>query len=865
VGLYKLILIALIFVSPALYAGDVASDGFVNKFEISEPIYTAEADRFEQNFLAGEKALSWKTVESQTNIVDINNILNIINLNNTSVYVKIAVASSKNKKVIITVGSDDGMKLYLNKKLIKSVNQSRNCILDDDIIKTDFTTGNNEILLRVDNIDGEYKFCLRIAQTKDQMAQVSYTLQPNRDRLQKSQLVNDSAFMYFNQKPKDRWNGPAKIKNIIMSGMHKEAHEFYKIYFDNSMMPQPDVLELRAPIYSLYDSNSHKKSEHIMNAIKKAYGDKVPEIEVSLLVSFFSAYKSNPEVAENITEFYKKWYDGKAPEFMVDSQGNSVSTLKNSPDRFYYSYYDPKNIEFITTMVKESMQYLVEDNKFRINAFHFRFPGNNDWYYPIDNGFYDYSISAQDAFRSYLKNKYHTLDKMNTIYGKSYQTLDEIIAPKPVFNEFNASKIWQDWQEFRCDTVINAQKQILNSAKSVSPDSTFVSWMTTAIFTASRDGIVLDKAMKLGQEYNNLLMTLTCFDYFDLPGEIFGQLSLAYNVPISIEPLHNDPESYQKTYFNVLRFSPKKVNWLFHIARNPDSTPWIKWVLNQRSVTDELSEATLIQSETAQLISYSDMLYQVPDKLWNSQILKSQLELFRSLQASNINLAMITDFSLDIDLSKYKSLVIADLKSINQKMILKITSFVRNGGKVLIIGDTGRINLSSEQSDYPLLQALGIQPDKIRSDKNGIKLLKIPEGGDILIGDANNTNLVNWPCAKGEVFFYGKGSASTIGSDGRINSDGQKILNRIDVIPLLEVKDNICPSFIKKNKNIYYVGFINSSGGSLNSTVVFNFLRNKKGLEAVEMISGQIHNIIAGKLDLTFEIPWQIKVFKFSL
>jgi hypothetical protein len=94
---------------------------------------------------------------------------------------------------------------------------------------------------------------------------------------------------------------------------------------------------------------------------------------------------------------------------MLDSEGRPVEHGKWDPPEVNsscYSYHDPRHREYVVKSAAEIARSLRERGDRRIAGLHVRFPATNDWYYPIKDGFYDYSPSAVAAFRDYLKSKY---------------------------------------------------------------------------------------------------------------------------------------------------------------------------------------------------------------------------------------------------------------------------------------------------------------------------------------------------------------------------------------------------------------------------------------------------------------------------
>jgi hypothetical protein len=71
------------------------------------------------------------------------------------------VESNRDQKAVITLGSDDGYKLWINHKLVAQHRVFRGCTKDEDRHNVELTKGWNLILLKVEQDIGGYEFALR--------------------------------------------------------------------------------------------------------------------------------------------------------------------------------------------------------------------------------------------------------------------------------------------------------------------------------------------------------------------------------------------------------------------------------------------------------------------------------------------------------------------------------------------------------------------------------------------------------------------------------------------------------------------------------------------------------------------------------
>ena len=68
----------------------------------------------------------------------------------------------KAKRGEMHLGSDDGVKAWLNRKLIHTNKVHRECQAGDDVIELSLAAGWNELRLKVDNRFGRWRFCVEL-------------------------------------------------------------------------------------------------------------------------------------------------------------------------------------------------------------------------------------------------------------------------------------------------------------------------------------------------------------------------------------------------------------------------------------------------------------------------------------------------------------------------------------------------------------------------------------------------------------------------------------------------------------------------------------------------------------------------------
>ena len=148
-------------------AGQTA-DGTILAWMLSGPYKLegkASADLFDLVFepeKAGSKA-DWRPVGqagiNKTGLVELNKILGG---DERVAYLKTEVTSERDQEAQLEIGSDDGVKVWLNDKVVHAVNTIRACNPYEDKVKVTLNRGVNRLLLKVTQGAGEWSACCRL-------------------------------------------------------------------------------------------------------------------------------------------------------------------------------------------------------------------------------------------------------------------------------------------------------------------------------------------------------------------------------------------------------------------------------------------------------------------------------------------------------------------------------------------------------------------------------------------------------------------------------------------------------------------------------------------------------------------------------
>jgi CubicO group peptidase (beta-lactamase class C family) len=107
----------------------------------------------------GNVAYSFKPASSQDGIIDFAAVLG--NSDYSIAYALAEIKMEAPMKVIMGVGSDDDIKIFLNGSLVHSNWTARATTPDDDIVVLDLKKGSNQVLVKVQNITANWSFAMR--------------------------------------------------------------------------------------------------------------------------------------------------------------------------------------------------------------------------------------------------------------------------------------------------------------------------------------------------------------------------------------------------------------------------------------------------------------------------------------------------------------------------------------------------------------------------------------------------------------------------------------------------------------------------------------------------------------------------------
>jgi len=134
-------------------------------------------------------ASRWRPYIADSYLISFNNVFT--KTSRVVAYALCFIESSKKQPALIKLGSDDGVKVWLNGKLVHNNPVYRGIQIDDDVVKIELNKGLNMILVKVDQVEGGWGFCLRLTDEFGQPLSKETIVLPNLFEL--SEIENRAA------------------------------------------------------------------------------------------------------------------------------------------------------------------------------------------------------------------------------------------------------------------------------------------------------------------------------------------------------------------------------------------------------------------------------------------------------------------------------------------------------------------------------------------------------------------------------------------------------------------------------------------------------------------------------------------------
>jgi CubicO group peptidase (beta-lactamase class C family) len=147
--------------------GAAAPDEVIQKNLFKEDIVTLatiDPKRPLTPLTANGTSISWVSHSSKEDVVNLDALFNKADY--ASAYAMAEIISDADKKVVFAFGSDDGIKVILNGKVIHDNWTPRATTPDQDIVPASLRKGSNQLIVKVQDMSGDWSFTARVLDKK---------------------------------------------------------------------------------------------------------------------------------------------------------------------------------------------------------------------------------------------------------------------------------------------------------------------------------------------------------------------------------------------------------------------------------------------------------------------------------------------------------------------------------------------------------------------------------------------------------------------------------------------------------------------------------------------------------------------------
>ncbi|GMW00592.1 MAG: hypothetical protein AMXMBFR84_17290 [Candidatus Hydrogenedentota bacterium] len=152
-----------------------AAMGFIREWKVIGPFDWAEQADWDKAFIgepsvdlakeikSADVVLAWKSVNADNSMALVDLIGTIGQRDRSFAYAYAEVPSAKAQAAQLRIGSDDGVRAWVNGKMVHDNNVDRGAALDQDVVNVELKEGVNTILLRISQGAGGWNFMARLS------------------------------------------------------------------------------------------------------------------------------------------------------------------------------------------------------------------------------------------------------------------------------------------------------------------------------------------------------------------------------------------------------------------------------------------------------------------------------------------------------------------------------------------------------------------------------------------------------------------------------------------------------------------------------------------------------------------------------
>lgn len=335
-------------------------------------------------------------------------------------YAACYIESPQEREIKICLGSDDGTKVYLNHKFVGGVHIHRGIVHDNDVYRVNLKKGYNLLLLKVEQGEEQYEFCLRLKTLNDQPLEgVNIFLAPKN--------TESAGDMY------DKYGGWTKVR-----GKQKTKYFHVEQLDGKYWLVDPDGYAFLSKgvghvIWAGDSSRSLGYSPYEKN-IKAKYGAAFKELWVKTTLNRLKSFGFNSLGAWSCEEI--KAQNVPFANVIGFAAADGASWLEGTFTDVFSEHF----LETADKVAKERCKSLA-DNPYLIGYFtDNELKWNNPWF-DISKSLLDFYLTLPEEAAgkkelvNFLKLRYTGITGLNNSWGTNFAGFDDILKIKALNKE----------------------------------------------------------------------------------------------------------------------------------------------------------------------------------------------------------------------------------------------------------------------------------------------------------------------------------------------------------------------------------------------------------------------------------------------
>ncbi len=166
-------------------AGFIRSWKVIGTFDFGtglESIYPPESEiQFDKSYTGKGGMVGWETENISSS--GYLNLISVLSKRNADVsprsegiaYAYAEINSPDDREIKMTLGSNDGAKMWINDKVVYNRHAARNAIADHEILTAELKKGKNKILVKIENIGASWGLYLRVVDPKEELEIIQFS------------------------------------------------------------------------------------------------------------------------------------------------------------------------------------------------------------------------------------------------------------------------------------------------------------------------------------------------------------------------------------------------------------------------------------------------------------------------------------------------------------------------------------------------------------------------------------------------------------------------------------------------------------------------------------------------------------------